>query len=178
LAEIKWLLVMPGKTNFQLIRRSRHVPARGDIFAMQLPSGNYLFGRVVIANPPREFAPGPSTNLIYIYSVKSQNKVADHELLIPANLLLPPIWTNSLGWSKGVFETIENRPLQPGDLLRQHCFRVPLKEIFVDEAGRNIPARTEPCGEWSLASYRWVDDHVSDALSIPRAPDATEARHG
>ena len=60
--------------------------------------------------------------------------------------------------------------------MRQHCFsRAPLSPnaapVFVDENGRELKQRTEPCGEWGLVSYRWIDDHVSDAIEIPRAPE-------
>lgn len=84
-----------------------------------------------------------------------------------------------MAWTKGYFRTIENRPLEKFDLLKQHCFlRVsfgPTKpNTFVDETGQLLAQRTEPCGNWSLVSYRWIDDHVSDALGIPRVPEEEE----
>jgi hypothetical protein len=169
-AQIERLLVMAALTNLQLIKRSRHVPAAGDLFAMQLPTGKHLFGRVVLADPPRGAAPMPSSNLLYIYSWRSDTKEPDHQQLTPDKLLLPPIWTNRLGWTKGVFQAIENQPIRARDLLAQHCFRDAFKGIYVDETGRKLPFRVEPCGEWSLVSYRWIDDHVSDAVGIPRVP--------
>lgn len=165
---------MSVPTNLRLIKRSRHVPARGDIFVMQLPTGKFLFGRVILAEPPRDSAPGPSTNLIYIYSSQSDLKKPDHQQLTANKLLLPPIWTNRVGWSKGVFETVENEPLRKDDLLRQHCFRDSPRGLYLDEAGRKLPSRVEPCGEWGLVSYRWIDDHVSDAIGIPRVREASE----
>jgi hypothetical protein len=42
---------------------------------------------------------------------------------------------------------------------------------FVDETEKEVGGRSDPCGEWALASYRWIDDHVSDALGISRAPE-------
>ena len=165
---------MSTLTNLQPIKRSRHVPARGDIFVMQLPTGKYLFGRVTLAEPPRESAPGPSTNLIYIYACQSDTKTPDYRQLTADRLLLPPIWTNRLGWTRGVFQTIENQSLQQHDLLPQHCFRDSVRGICLDEMGRKLSFRVEPCGEWGLVSYRWIDDHISDAIGIPRVPASPE----
>ncbi len=30
-----------------------------------------------------------------------------------------------------------------------------------------LPAPTEPCGEWGLASYLYIDDQISEALGLP-----------
>jgi hypothetical protein len=165
---------MPIQTNLQPFRRSRHVPARGDTFVMQLPSRQYLFGRVILAEPPEESAPGPSTNLVYIYTCQSSTKTPDYRQLTADRLLLPPIWTNRLGWTRGIFQTIDNQPLRKHDFLAQHCFRDSFRAIYLDERGRKLPSRVEPRGEWGLVSYRWIDDHVSDALGIPRVPESSE----
>ena len=161
---------MPALTNLQIIKRSRHMPARGDIFVMQLPTGMYLFGRVIIADAPREIGPMPGANLLYIYSWQSNTKLPKYGLLKPNNLLIPPVWTNRLGWTRGCFQAIENRPLEVDDLLYQHCFRDSFRGIYVDEASRKLPFRVEPCGEWGGVSYRWIDDHISDAVGIPQVP--------
>ena len=165
---------MPILTNLQLIKRSRHVPVRGDLFVMQLPAGTYLFGRIVLAEGSEGKGPMPCSNLVYIYSSQSTGKEPDHNRLTPDNLLIPPVWTNRLGWSRGIFQTVCNAPLRECDLLRQHCFRDSFREIYLDEAGRKLPHRVEPCGEWGLVSYRWIDDHISDALGIPRVPESSQ----
>jgi hypothetical protein len=167
---------MVVRTNLQVLKRTNAVPKPGDIFVMQLPTGEHLFGRVILADVPQAQAPMPGANLIYIYDRRSATRKPEVSDLRPGRLLIPPIWTNRLPWAHGYFLTIENRPLEKFDLLRQHCFsRVPLgpgkPSTLVDEAGRALAHRTEPCGEWSLASYRWIDDHVSDALGIARVPE-------
>lgn len=111
----------------------------------------------------------PGANLLYIYAWQSRTKHPKYEQLNRRNLLIPPVWTNRLGWTKGYFQTIESRPLESGDLLHQHCFQ-DYRGIYVDESWRKLPFRVEPCGEWGLVSYRWIDDHVSDAVGIPRVP--------
>jgi len=164
------------RTNIRALKSSRKQPERGDVFVMQLPNERYLFGRVVLANVPQGSAPMPGANLIYIYDYQSSTPTPNESKLLPARLLIPPVWTNSLGWTKGCFQTISNLPLSDFDVLRQHCFRRvavtrDAQAKYVNERGTQLKHRSEPCGEWGLVSYRWIDDHVSDAIGIPRVPE-------
>lgn len=45
------------QTNLQFLCKSRKRLNAGDVFAMQLPDGRYLFGRVIGVSLPRERAP-------------------------------------------------------------------------------------------------------------------------
>ncbi|MEU4418773.1 immunity 26/phosphotriesterase HocA family protein [Nocardia salmonicida] len=156
-------------TNLRRLKPSRSTPRRGDVFAMQLPDETHLFGRVIGAQlePPR--APMPRSYLIYVYRERSAGKAAPLAALTPDRLLLPPVFINQMPWTKGYFETIAQTQLQSHDLLRQHCFRRWTGEVL-DEQGNKLPAPVEPCGDWGLSSYRWLDDQISEALGIPRAP--------
>lgn len=147
-----------------VLKRSRNKPEVGDLFAMLPPAGKYLFGRVI-----RTDAMGPmKALLIYIYADRSEGKKAP-ENLSPHSLLIPPTFTNALGWTHGRFETIENRPLGPGDVLERHCFYA--DDRYYNEDWEVVPERTEPCGFGGLVSYRMLDDMISDALGIPRIPE-------
>jgi hypothetical protein len=161
---------MTIQTNLMLLKKSRVAPVSGDIFVMKMPPDTYLFGRVILAEPPRETAPGPSSNLIYVYDFQSKTKSPDESRLGPHSLLIPPIWTNRLGWSKGYFETIKRGALETSTLLSQHCFKR-YDGVYLDEEGRRLPGRIEPCGEWGLVSYRWIDDRISDAIGMLRVPE-------
>jgi hypothetical protein len=163
---IRWSV----STNLRILKASRKKLQAGDVFIMQLADGRYLFGRVVFVDIPRDRAPMPGSNLIYIYGRPSSSADPDYESLTPENLLLPPIFTNRLAWSKGYFQTIANRPLMPGDILKQHCFRRWTGD-YLDELGRILATPTEPCGDWGLSSYRMIDDHISDAIGIERSLD-------
>jgi len=167
---------MAEHVNFKLLKRSRVAPERGDIFVVQLPNEDYLFGRVILADMPSGRAPMEGANLIYIYEKRSTAPSVQHSELRPGRLLIPSLWTNRLGWTRGYFLTLENRPLEKFDLVRRHCFsrsrlRPGAAPVFVDEGGRELKQRSEPCGLWGLVSYRWIDDHVSDAVGIPRVPE-------
>jgi hypothetical protein len=158
-----------AETNLRVLKVSRKKPRRGDIFAMQPPDGKFLFGRVV----DTEAVIGPMVGciLIYIYDVRSDTKESlDHVKLLPRSLLVPPIMTNRLPWSRGYFETLTNRELERGEVLERHCFRASGGRYY-DERGGELEGPTEPVGVRALKSYRTIDDAVSQALGIPFAPD-------
>ena len=161
-------------TNLRVLARSRRAPTAGDVFVMQLADGRYLFGRVILADLSADRAPMPGSNLIYVYRELSESKGPRYEALGPNNLLVPPLFTNRLGWVRGVFETVEHGSVNPSDMLEQHCFEDVFPRRFVDERGAVLGRRIEPCGTWGLQSYRAIDDQIADALAIPRAPVALD----
>lgn len=162
---------MSTEMNLQPLKASRAQPEPGDIFAMLVPEGRYLFGRVILADLPQGKAPMPTSNLIYIYDVQASEKAPPPvDALTPERLLIAPQFINRLPWSKGYFETVAHAPLLESTVLRRHCFWDAVRKIYRDETGATIGERIEPCGEWGLGSYRMIDDLVSDALGIPRVP--------
>lgn len=162
---------MQADTNLKYLKRSTKTPRAGDVFVMLPPDGKYLFGRVIGAALPDEQAPMPKSNLVYIYAFRSDSKDPDIDALTPGSLLIPPLFTNKTGWTKGVFETVRNTPLGTDDLLRQHCFWRAAAESYIDWARQPLETPFEPCGSWGLQSYRMIDDHISDALGIERVPE-------
>lgn len=160
------------RTNIQVIKPSRTAPRAGDIFAIRLPDGTHLFGRVIDADiqDPRR-APMPGAYLIYVYDERSASMEVNASELTPRRLLLPPVFINKIPWTKGYFSTVKHVDLQPSDLLPQHCFWSAGRETYVDENRNPLPRESQPCGDWALSSYRWLDDQISDALGIPRVPD-------
>jgi hypothetical protein len=165
------LTVAEVSTNLRVLKRSRTQPNGGDVFAMQLPDGRYLFGQVVGANLPVALAPTEGAYLIYIYDVVAGSDAPVLAALTPDRLLIPPLFINKMPWTKGYFQNIAHRPLTPGTLLPHHCFRDPVRNGYIDERRQPLTAPIEPCGQWALRSYRRLDDLISDALGIPRAPD-------
>ena len=154
------------------LKASRKALAKGDVFVMKLPPERYLFGRVLIVAAQLPAAPMPNANLVYIYKWQSSRSSPDYSKLTPDSLLIAPVWTNRLGWSKGYFHTVGNQPLLPQDMLTRHCFREFLSGRFLDEHGSSLSSESEPCGEWGLVSYQGIDRKISDALGIFRATKA------
>ena len=144
------------------MKRSRRRPAPGDVFVMNLTNGRYLYGRVILADRPREVAPMPGSNLIQVYDLVTDKPVPDAPLS-PERLLIPPLFINRLPSTVGLFATIASRALLEGDRLRCYCFRR-WTGAFLDENGDQLGQRSEPCGDWSLASYGVLDNAVGDAL--------------
>lgn len=163
---------MPSpQTNLKVLRRSNKRPEQGDIFAMGLSDGTFLSGRVVGADLEPPLAPTPSAFLIYVYRDRARTKATVPDDLGPDRLLLPPLFINRMPWTKGYFETLHHKALNPAALLAQHCFWDAARARFVDERQQPLVHETQPRGDWALCSYRWLDDRISDALGIPRVPE-------
>jgi len=154
--------------NLAQLKKSRRRLQVGDIFVMLPPDGEFLFGRVI--DLAAELVPGVACNLIYVYRVRSRLKSPVPELRRD-QLLIPPLLTNRLGWSRGYFEHVENRPLSAKDRLPRHCFRDPLLGRYFDERARRLKRPIKPVGIRGLDSYRTMDDSISAALGIPLSPD-------
>lgn len=158
------------RTNLRVLKPSRKKPKPGDFFVMQLPDERYQFGRVITT----EALIGPMKDviLIYIYRPRSDLKeLSERSELSPDRLLVSPIMTNRLPWSKGYFETITHSSLEPGDVLPRHCFLSSAQGRYFDEKGEELAGPIEPVGDWGLHSYRTIDDQISDALGFERVPD-------
>lgn len=138
---------------------------------MQLPDDTYIFGRVVGAELEPPLAPMPLAYLIHIYSVRSSDKQPDLGALLPDRLLLPPVFINRMPWTKGYFENVAHEELARHLLLQQYCFWDAARGRYVDERQSPLSREVQPCGDWGLSSYRWLDDQISDALGIPRVPE-------
>jgi hypothetical protein len=157
------------ETNLRVMRPSRRKPKAGDVFTLQPAEERYLFGRVVST----EASIGPMEGCVLVYLFRTESAVKEVpgrvELKVD-RLLVPPIMTNRLPWSRGLFETVAELAFEPGEVLAQHCFRRSNGQYF-DEANHELPGPVEPVGDWGLHSFRTIDDLVSDALGIPRVPD-------
>ena len=112
----------------------------------------------------------PGAYLIYIYRHRSDDMQPDPAELHRDGLLLPPLFINRMPWTKGYFRTVANWSLSHDDLVAQHCFLSAGRGRYFDEDFNELPGPIEPCGDWGLNSYRTLDDEVSDALGMPRAP--------
>jgi hypothetical protein len=160
----------PVVTNMQVLTPSRKVPKAGDIFVFRPQGRGYFFGRVVATDAM--ITSMKDCILLYLFATESDTKQPPARLLI-GDLLVAPLMTNRLPWSRGYFEVIAHREFSPGERLPMHCFREPGRKTsqrYWDEYNHELPGKLEPCGIHALKSYRTIDDAVSEALGIPLVP--------
>jgi len=153
----------------KVLKKSRKRIKLGDIFRFQILENKFYWGRVVSLNA--SVGGFEDCILLYIYNVETNKSDEIPETLTVNNLLLGPIATNRLGWSRGYFETIDNRELKQDDLLPVHCFFDILYKKYFDVSGNTIDKPIEPYGDYGLDSYTSIDDKVSEALGIEFAPE-------
>lgn len=140
----------------------------GDVFAMMPPDGQYLFGRVAATDADPLGVGGAI--LIYIYRVRAAEKKPVPSLL-RGQMLTAPMMTNKQPWTKGYFETVEQRTMTPMEKMPQHCF-LDTRGWHFDEYGKRLDGPVGLVGQWGLHSYRTIDDEISLALGIPLADDS------
>ncbi len=153
--------------NLAVLKKTRRAPKAGDVFVMLPPDGLYLHGCVISTTADAGFS--SPCNLIYVYRFRTREKTPVPEL-VPKQLLVLPMMTNNLPWTRGYFESLEHREIAPRDWLSQHCFKDCFGRYF-DEHCNELPGPVEPVGQWGLHSFRTIDDEISKALGIPLAPD-------
>lgn len=154
--------------NLAVLKKNRRRPQVGDIFVTLPADGLFLYGRVIATDVNAGGFPG--ANLIYVYRPRSKEINAIPHLL-RGQILLPPIMTNNLPWTRGYFQFLENRALVRMDRLPQHCFEDVIRGWYWDEYGNRLLGPIEPVGQWGLHSYRTIDDEISKALGVPLAPN-------
>lgn len=159
--------------NMQVLKRSRKQPQIGDIFVYKIRRSPYGYGRVIRLDA--KLGGFPDVSLLYFYRVFSTKK-KEMPVLKCTDLLIPPLGTNHRGWSMGYFETIENRPLESGDVLPVHCFWDAIISKHRNEYGKVLPKIHEPCGLYALCSFRTIDVRLSMALGIEPSPDTVPNR--
>lgn len=162
-------------TNLEILKPSRKRPQVGDAFILRVAGCPYLSGRLI--RDDANAGGFPNSNLIYVFRTPSDEPaLIDRSEMVPGNLLVPPIMTNRLPWSRGYFQTLASWPLAAGEALGRHCFesfRDPPEypNHYYDEYGNRLSRRVDPCGDFGLHSFRTIDDAVSTALGVPLTPD-------
>jgi hypothetical protein len=150
---------------FKVLKKSRQRPEPGDIFVFQMSEldERYFWGRVIATDTT--LGGFSDVTLIYLYRTTSGTKLVVPELRVE-ELLLPPIGTNTLGWSRGYFEVVGSRPLEPGDKLPQPCFK-DSRGWYFDEYSKRLSGPTEPVGAYGLTGIAGIEEQVQAALGLP-----------
>ncbi len=156
---------------FRQLKKSKKALRTKHIFVVRFDDLGFFWGRII--DPDVELWGGFRGPLIYIYNRCTASKDAVPELP-KTELLVPPLFTNRLSWSRGYFETVANRTLTPEEILSQHCFSAWSAdgvEYYVDENGKRLPRRTEPCGQYGVCGVEYVEHQMADVLGRPLSDD-------
>lgn len=145
------------------LRPSRKRPKVGDIFEVEFDAGR-LAGRV-IRTDALVFEDAPGLNLLYFFRDLAVAHDVKTMRLTTDNLLIPPVLTNNIGWRRGYFQTIGNRPLGAGEAFAQHCFDA-YGDGYFDEYGQQLPKPVQPVGMQGVHSFLTIEHELSVALGL------------
>ena len=153
-------------TNLRVLKKTRRKPEVGDIFAFQVEqvADRFFFGRVIATDATFGGISDFNAVLIYLYRVSSTDKTIIPPLR-PTELLVPPIGTNTLPWTRGFFELVRTGANGSHDVLPEHCFRNSRGEYF-DERGNRLRGPVDPVGDYGLAGIGAIDLEIGKALGV------------
>jgi hypothetical protein len=152
-------------------QRRRHVA--GDWFGLQFAQdGTFRVGVIVRTGDHTPAARFPGGILAYLYDPSFAALPGDAPDLDADRLLMPPFFTHPQMWRLGYFRTFAHRPLQPRQLVPQHCFLdVDFRgDLYVDDHDEVLDRRYEPCGFFALPSAAGLAGFVGDAVRGALAP--------
>lgn len=162
---------MADQTNIIPGPKSRKPPRAEHGFFLEVKDVGFLLGYLVSTEAIWSIAGASSgyANLVYIYSDVYPSIEAVEELS-PSDLLIPPLLTNNLAWSRGYFQQIPNETVVkfPPSLPVHGFLHLRTGQTY-DENGKVIDSAPADSGEFVLQSYLTIDDRISDALGIQRA---------
>lgn len=99
------------KTKYRVLNRGKKGRQNGECFILQLDGENYVLG--VVANNDTKWAPNVNNVLTVLFfktEFADEKSFSLNDIIKIVNdksaLILPPIITNELGWTKGYFKTI------------------------------------------------------------------------
>jgi len=166
----------PGKrTNMSVLKRTRHKPQVGDVFAVCMAERVWLMGRVVEIG--KMFGWPLDCIMMYVYAdqFSSLQQVVDSETPVPPRLLVGPFVSGHQFWSQGHFLHIRTVPLRDVDIVGPHLFldgHLPAgtyKNIHRErvECG-SLPYRPVPSG---LGNTATTDVLLSEAIGLALRSD-------
>lgn len=169
-------MAVAENTNFMQLRKSRHKPAPGDIFAGNILGKRWVVGRVIRAG----FAHGTTRNCVLLYIYRSQpSDMQKIQTPILPDLLIPPMFMlSNMLWTRGMVTHIRTSQLQVNEVLPRHVFRSMTVHKYVDEEGNPVspPFCDEIVGVDAYRGWGSFDDEVSRALGVPLHPAGEKPR--
>lgn len=133
-----------------VIRKKRHRPKVGDVFAFQLADGLYRFGRVFHTDVP-VYGKGEKGNILVVAYRHEAHSLEDYPpRLLPKDILGPPTLILPIMWSRGYFAHLESRPFEPEEVPSPGPCFVNYAE-YCDPDGNPMPCNPNLLGFWGGA---------------------------
>lgn len=156
------------KLNLEILKKTRQLPKRGDVFVVKINSQQYYyFGRIIKIDVNSGFDLNEGI-LIYIYNEKSKDKSKIPDNFDKNKLLIPPMMVNRKPWTTGYLETLKNIPLKESDFFQLHCFRDPVRGWLFDEYGNRLEHELDcPTGPYGLSSVLGINTRLSNVFGLP-----------
>jgi hypothetical protein len=137
----------------------------GDYFFVSLVVGGYVIGRVVHHQSSEDFVLGGY--LVYVYNSVDQ-EVPSVPLYSHLDLMIPPLFVNGLGWKRGYFGHICNRPVLASERYSVHSFTgcgfSPTG--IVNEFGNPLQRVEGPSRQYTISNYKMFDYYLSEKLGL------------
>lgn len=149
------------------LRRTRHKPAVGEVFAVHARELGWIFGRVASVDAVLYPEPDPICDGIVVYFFWPAAPKPEPPASLPAtNFLCPPMIVARTLWTKGFAQPILNRQFDTGERVTPHCFEMigtSRAARYFDEHGHPLPGRVEPCSPLALTLDPGVSWHLAAA---------------
>ncbi len=151
--------------NIKKLKPYRKPVLEGDYFSLSLKVGGQILGRVIHHRDVDDFVLGGY--LVYFYNLigADVSEIPPHSHL---DLMIPPLFVNRLGWTRGYFAHIGNRPVLPSERYPLHsftcCYFSPTR--IVDEFGNPLARAVEPAQLFTISNHKMVDYDISEKLGL------------
>ncbi len=152
-----------------VMRKKRHRPKVGDVFAFQLADGLYRFGRVFHTAVPIG-GKDDCGNLVVAYRYEAETIGECPPHLLPDDALGPPMVVSSRPWSLGYFAHLHCRPFEREEVPHPGpC----LFDYYADKCrgpdGSFVRKNPRLMGTWALTGYLAVGTELIAAVNVPKA---------
>jgi hypothetical protein len=156
--------IEPDAPPLLVIRKKRHRPKVGDVFALQLVDGLYRFGRVFHTAVPIG-GKDDCGHLILVYRYAAAGLDGCPARLLPDAILGPPMVTIPVVWSRGYFVHLQNRPIAPEEVpMPGPCFSN-YGDSYFDADGNVVPLNPKLAGFWEFTSEWGIGTDLTAALA-------------
>jgi hypothetical protein len=160
--------IEPDAPPLLVIRKKRHRPKVGDVFAFQLADGLYRFGRVFHTAVP-VYGKGEDGSILVVAYRHEADKMEDYpSRLLPRDILGPPLILLPILWSRGFFAHLQNRPFEPEEVPQPGpCFRY-WGETYRDPDGNPMACNPKLLGEWAGTSpFAFAEEIMAAINEVP-----------